>query len=205
MAATPPPFITAPTPAPALPRPAFVPPIPGAGLNSASSTASLSLCTHFPNVNSVVIMAIISHEFKATDLHKLNPTNCDKEVAYTFNGLTNQFKTYFDILAFHINNTSATSSFFHYTTHLVKLIAEYKWTAVYNYHSIFFNCRRAEMAAGDFSQWGKHNNDLLSKHVYAHWKPAPAKPAKVKAVSNPNKACRKFNKGHCPNTPCPWG
>ncbi|KAH0586051.1 hypothetical protein H2248_007326 [Termitomyces sp. 'cryptogamus'] len=29
-----------------------------------------------------VLAAIILHEFKATDLHKFNPTNCDKEPSY---------------------------------------------------------------------------------------------------------------------------
>ncbi|KAG5352522.1 hypothetical protein C0989_001956 [Termitomyces sp. Mn162] len=70
----------------------FVPPIPGAGINSASSAASLSLCTHFPDVDMAVIAAIITHKFKASDLHKLDPTNQDKEMAYTFNSLTNQFE-----------------------------------------------------------------------------------------------------------------
>ncbi|KAG6867237.1 hypothetical protein C0993_005336, partial [Termitomyces sp. T159_Od127] len=218
-------FTTTPMPAPTLPGPTFVPPIPGVGLNGASSAAFLSLRTHFPDVDSAVIVAIISHEFKAMDLHKLDPTNCDRDVAYTFNGSTNQFEVsnraakeyktpfsiiiplqmYFDILAFHVNNASATSLFFCYTTHLVKLIAEYEWTAMYDYHTVFFNCRRAEMAAGDFSQWGKWDNDLLSEHVYAYQKSAPSKPAKAKAVSNPNEACRKYNDGCCTTTPCSWG
>ncbi|KAG6860242.1 hypothetical protein C0995_013735 [Termitomyces sp. Mi166 len=127
----------------------FIPPILGAGSNGTSS-ASLSLHTQFPDVNTVVITAIIMHEFKAADLHKLNPTNCDKETAYTFNGTTNQFKvshraakeykipfsviiplqSYFDILVFHVNNAAATSAFFRYTTHLVKLIAKYEWLVI---------------------------------------------------------------------------
>ncbi|KAG6883771.1 hypothetical protein C0993_003913 [Termitomyces sp. T159_Od127] len=39
-----------------------------------------------------VLAVIILHELKAADLHKLDPTNCDKETAYTFNGSTNQFE-----------------------------------------------------------------------------------------------------------------
>ncbi|KAG6870805.1 hypothetical protein C0995_010522, partial [Termitomyces sp. Mi166 len=55
----------------------FVPLISGIGINGmSSSTAPLSLHTHFPNVNMAVITAIITHEFKAADLHKLNLTNC---------------------------------------------------------------------------------------------------------------------------------
>ncbi|KAG5720962.1 hypothetical protein E4T56_gene413 [Termitomyces sp. T112] len=109
----------------------FVAPITAVGVNGASIATPLSLCTHFPNVDTSVLIAIITHKFKAADLHKLNPTNCNKETAYMFNGLTNQFKishhaakeyknhflvliplqTYFWILAFHVNNTSAMDTF----------------------------------------------------------------------------------------------
>ncbi|KAG6859682.1 hypothetical protein C0995_005745 [Termitomyces sp. Mi166 len=140
----------------------FVPPIPGAGTpvpgagSNGTSSASLSLHTQFSDVNMAVITAIIMHKFKAADLHKLDPTNHDKETAYTFNSATNHFEVshraakeyktpfsviiplqfYFEILMFHVNNaaatsaffhyTAATSAFFHYTADLVKLIAEYE-------------------------------------------------------------------------------
>ncbi|KAG6900020.1 hypothetical protein C0995_004490 [Termitomyces sp. Mi166 len=84
--------MTAPLTVSALPANAFTPPAPGPVLNGASSTASITLHSRFSNVNTAIIVAIISHEFKAADLHKLNPSNCDKEMAYTFNGTTNQFK-----------------------------------------------------------------------------------------------------------------
>ncbi|KAG5734538.1 Integrase/recombinase xerD like protein [Termitomyces sp. T112] len=152
----------------------FVPPIPGTGINGASSAASLSLHTHFPDVDMAVIVAIITHEFKASDLHKLDPTNWDKETAYTFNGSTNQFKvsnqvareaktpfsviislqSYFDILSFHISNVSAMSTFFRYMAHLIKLIAKYKWSAVYDYHVVFFNRRRTEIVCAGSSTTG---------------------------------------------------
>ncbi|KAG6864171.1 hypothetical protein C0993_009290 [Termitomyces sp. T159_Od127] len=203
----------------------FVPPVAGPGLNGASSAASLSLRSRFPDVKTAAIAAIITHEFKAADLHKLDPSNRDKETAYTFNGSTNQFEvshrsakeyktlfsviiplqTYFNILAYHINDAAATSSFFQYTAHLVKLVAEYEWSAIYDYHAIFFNRRRAKMASGDFSQWGKRDNDLLSEHVYAHRKVSPSKSSKSSKTSNPNEACRKFNDGRCTTSPCPWG
>ncbi|KAH0579953.1 hypothetical protein H2248_002773 [Termitomyces sp. 'cryptogamus'] len=188
----------------------FVPPISGTGIN-------------------VVIMAIITHKFKATDLHKLDPTNCNKEMAYTFNGSMNQFEvshctakeyktpftvliplqTYFDILSFHVNNASAMGVFYKYTALLLKLDAEYGWTAIYEYHAVFFNCHHAEMAAGDYLQWGKQDNDLLSEHVYGHCKAAPTKQSRgtagAKTVSSPTDPCKKFNNGKCPNSPCPWG
>ena len=48
-------------------------------------------------------------------------------------------QSYFNILAYHINDATATSSFFHYMAHVMKLLAKYKWVAVYNYYAIFFN------------------------------------------------------------------
>ena len=110
---------------------AFVPPIAAVGVNGASFVAPLSLCTRFPDVDTSVLAAIITHKFKAADLHKLDPTNRDRETAYMFNSLTNQFEvshwmakeyktafsvliplqTYFWILAFHINNVLAIDTF----------------------------------------------------------------------------------------------
>ncbi|KAG5721617.1 hypothetical protein E4T56_gene13137 [Termitomyces sp. T112] len=88
----------------------FVPPIAAPGITGTSSAAPLSLQSCFPDVKAAVLAAIITHELKAVDLHKLNPTNCDKEMAYMFNRTTNQFGTYFWILAFHIDNALATDS-----------------------------------------------------------------------------------------------
>ncbi|KAG6859842.1 hypothetical protein C0995_003080 [Termitomyces sp. Mi166 len=70
----------------------FIPPITAVEVNGASFAASLSLQFHFPNVNMAVLSAIITHNFKAADLHKLDPTNCNQETAYMFNGATNQFE-----------------------------------------------------------------------------------------------------------------
>lgn len=171
---------------------AFVPPIPGVGTNS-TSTASITLHTQFSDVDAAVITAIITHEFKAVDLHKLDPTNRDKKTTYTFNSSTNQFEvshraakeyrtpftvliplqTYFDILVFHANNATATGAFYRYTAHLLKLIAEYEWTAVYDYHTIFFNRRRAEMAAGDYSQWDAATTTSSPSTCTAIAKPLP--------------------------------
>ncbi|KAG5341960.1 hypothetical protein C0989_006472 [Termitomyces sp. Mn162] len=83
----------APTAAPTTAAPSpFVPPIAAVGINGASFTAPLSLCTCFPDAERSVLVAIIMHKFKAADLHKLNPMNWDREMAYTFNGSTNQFE-----------------------------------------------------------------------------------------------------------------
>ncbi|KAG6902173.1 hypothetical protein C0995_003455 [Termitomyces sp. Mi166 len=131
---------------PAQPANTFVPPISEAEINGMfPTTVPLSLRTQFPDVDTGVITAIIAHDFKVVDLHKLDPTNCNKEMAYTFNSSTNQFEvshqiakeyktpfavlilllTYFDILAFHIFSLVATGAFFRYTAHLLKLVVEY--------------------------------------------------------------------------------
>ncbi|KAG5347504.1 hypothetical protein C0989_011809 [Termitomyces sp. Mn162] len=222
-----PPAPTLPSAAPPLQGSSFVPPIAGIGVNGAySSTASLSLRTRFPDVDAAVIGAIISHDFKAADLHKLDPVNRDKETAYTFNGATNQFEvshrvakeyktpfsvliplqTYFSILSFHTSSIDTTGAFFDYTSHLLKLVAEYEWTAVYSYHSVFFNRRRADMAAGDYAKWSICDNGLMAEHVYGHRRIPQQKPkGSTKSPSNPGEACRKFNDGRCTTSPCPWG
>ncbi|KAG5337252.1 hypothetical protein C0989_010085 [Termitomyces sp. Mn162] len=166
----------------------FVPTIMAVGTYGASSAIPLPLHSRFPDADTSVLVVIITHNFKAADLHKLDPTNRDRETTYTFNGLTNQFKisnwaakeyktpflvliplqSYFQILMFHVNDCAATESFWAYIEQLLELVAEYKWSVVYAYHLVFFNCCRTEMVARDYSQWGRQDSDLLSKHVYAH-------------------------------------
>ncbi|KAG5338551.1 hypothetical protein C0989_007090 [Termitomyces sp. Mn162] len=92
---------------------------------------------------------------------------------------------------------------------LLELVAEYEWHAVFAYHAVFFNHWRAEMAAGDYSQWGHRDSNLLSKHVYAHRKSTPVKQSKgtpiAQSTTNPNEPCRKYNNRKCTTSPCPWG
>ncbi|KAG5351456.1 hypothetical protein C0989_006417 [Termitomyces sp. Mn162] len=151
-----------------LPLGPFVPPIAAVGINGASLTTPLFLRMHFPDANSAVLATIITHDFKAADLHKLDSTNQDQETIYTFNGATNQFKTYFHILVTHVNDAAATETFWADTEQLLELVAEYKWLAVFAYHWVFSNHCHAEMAASDYLQWGCRDSDLLSKHVYMH-------------------------------------
>ncbi|KAG5717075.1 hypothetical protein E4T56_gene4071 [Termitomyces sp. T112] len=126
----------------------FVPTIMAVGTYGASSAIPLPLHSRFPDADTSVLVVIITHNFKAADLHKLDPTNRDRETTYTFNGLTNQFKisnwaakeyktpflvliplqSYFQILMFHVNDCAATESFWAYIEQLLELVAEYKWT-----------------------------------------------------------------------------
>ncbi|KAG5336313.1 hypothetical protein C0989_012192 [Termitomyces sp. Mn162] len=204
----------------AMPTTKFMAPITTVLTNGMSVTTPTSLCACFPNVKAVVITAIIAHKFKAANLHKLNLTNHDREVAYTFNGTTNQFKVsnhatkeynnpfavivslqcYFNILSFHLlKGNTIPFVFYEYTAHLIKLVAEYKWSAVFQYHSIFFNQCCSEIAAGDYTGWGIPAMDLLSKHIYMYHKAAVPKHSKLSTSphtpSNPLEACCKLNEG----------
>ncbi|KAG6896671.1 hypothetical protein C0992_006805 [Termitomyces sp. T32_za158] len=119
--------------------------------------------------------AIITHDFKAADLHKLDPTNRDKETAHSSNDTINQFEgshsttkeyktpftvlillqTYLNILAYHVNEPTATGG------PSLKTVAE------------------------DYSQWGRRD-DLLLEHVHGHQKPAPAKHSKGSSADRPS-------------------
>ncbi|KAG6889029.1 hypothetical protein C0992_006652 [Termitomyces sp. T32_za158] len=133
----------------------FTPPITAVTANGTSIVAPTPLRTCFPDIEAAVITAIIMHEFKAADLHKLDPTNWDKEVAYTFNETTNQFEVsnraakeyknsfsvliplqcYFNVLGFHLpKSTDVLFVFYKYTAHLIELIADFEWSAVFQYH-----------------------------------------------------------------------
>ncbi|KNZ74316.1 hypothetical protein J132_07368 [Termitomyces sp. J132] len=213
--------------APTAPIGAFVPPVAGLGVTGTSSTASLSLHTRLPEVDSAVRGAIISHDFKAVDLHKLDPTQRDKGTAYTFNGSRNLFEvshrlvkefkiplsviiplqTYFDILSFHVKDNMVAGHFFWYTALLVKLVAEYAWSAVYDYHSVIFNRRRADMAVGAYSQCGQRDNDCYPNMSYAHRKAMPAKASNgsFSRASMSKEPCRNLNEGKCTANPCSWG
>lgn len=204
--------------------PAFIPPL---GPNGASP----SIRSLFPDVEAATITAIITHEFRANELFKLDSRYRDKEATYAFNGSTNEFEssnraakdykvlnsilfplhTYFAILTAHISNQRTIPLvFFQYLTHLGKLASEYEWPAVLEYHMIFFNRRRTEMIDGNYSAWAVADTPLMSEYVFSHKKVVLSK-STPKAASSPrvpansSDPCRNFNAGKCPSAKCPWG
>ncbi|KAH0586698.1 hypothetical protein H2248_007914 [Termitomyces sp. 'cryptogamus'] len=54
---------------------------PGGSSSRKHVCATRTQDSRLPDVNTAVIVAIVSHDFKAMDLHKLDPTNRDKETA----------------------------------------------------------------------------------------------------------------------------
>ncbi|KAJ3993524.1 hypothetical protein F5050DRAFT_1546638, partial [Lentinula boryana] len=196
--------------------------------------ASSSLLSLFPKVEAASIMAIITHDFRASNLYKLDSRYRDKtkcqilslkgktlelttnDSAYreykSLNAIAIPLSTYFSILVCHAETSGKVSQistdFFKYNTHLIKIASEYEWSAVIAYHMAFFNKRRREMQEGDYSGWGKVNMELRSDHLYsANRLTSPLKATKRSSPLPPTKLdpCQKFDQGTCSSTPCPFG
>ncbi|KAL0572189.1 hypothetical protein V5O48_009771 [Marasmius crinis-equi] len=230
----PPPTQPPPTsPPPTAPTP-FVGPLTNPA--AAGTLPSQSLLSRFPEVESATITAIINHEFRAYDLYKLDSRYRDKTERQvlslkgeTLELTTNDsaFKeykslsavavplsTYFLIILTHAEAAGRVSTiaidFFHYNAHLVKIASEYEWSAVVGYHMAFFNKRRREMQAGDYSGWGRVDLDLRGEYIYNAARLSTAskpskKPSSTSLPSNRSEPCRNFNTGKCSSSPCPYG
>ncbi|KAJ3964062.1 hypothetical protein EV361DRAFT_812674, partial [Lentinula raphanica] len=163
-------------------------------------------------VEAATITAIITHNFRASDLYKLDSRYRDKterqvlslkgetlklttnDTAYrdykSLNSVAIPLSTYFSILVCHAEVSSRISristDFFKYNAHLIKIASEYEWTAVVAYHMAFFNKRRREMQEGDFSGWGKVDMELRSEYLYsANCLVSPAKLSSKRLPTSP--------------------
>ena len=164
----------------------FVPP---ASANAAAG-ASSSLLSRFPMVEAAVITAIITHEFRATDLYKLDPQYCNRSercilalngdmlelqsgdtTAKEYRSLTSiiiPLTVYFSILGAAIAPHTTQdlglihANFMAYIGSLHQFAAEYNWAAVSAYHVDFFTARRREMQYGDYSHWGYTDVNIQS-------------------------------------------
>ncbi|KAJ7106932.1 hypothetical protein C8R44DRAFT_578568, partial [Mycena epipterygia] len=139
----------------------------------------------FPDIEPACIMAVITHELKATDLYKLDVRVKDAEPSYSlsatgtfemnvsrhkayknWNSVAFPLHNYFAILTAHLPTRSASSVYFYrYLTHIATLVTEYEWAAVLEYHTLFFNRRRSDMLLGLYDGWGASDIGLLSSHV----------------------------------------
>ncbi|KZP17752.1 hypothetical protein FIBSPDRAFT_670926, partial [Athelia psychrophila] len=157
-----------------------------------------SLLAQFPTVEAATISAILSHDLRATELFKLDSRYRDKteRQVLAFNGtslevasrdsLAKEYKslnsvsvplgTYFSILLAAVPITVISElrtlgqHFLWYTTHLLKLSADYEWAAVLAYHTDFFNTRRREMTEGIYVGWGRIDHDLHGEYLMDHRK-----------------------------------
>ncbi|KAF8166944.1 hypothetical protein K438DRAFT_1983988 [Mycena galopus ATCC 62051] len=202
----------------------FIPPI--APLNSPAG-ASLSLRSLFPDIKPACITAVITHDFEAADLYKLDARVKDAEPTYSLSAagtfemnmskhrayksigsILTPLHTYFAILTTHLaTHTAAPAYFYRYLTHLFTLSTEYEWAAVLEYHTLFFNRRRNDMLAGSYDGWGASDIGLLSSYVYPHRKQLNLAPkgagAKKQPPTSSSEPCRNFNAGKC-ESPCAW-
>ena len=198
----------------------------------AAGTSPPSLLSLFPEVEAATITSIIQHEFRGSDLYKLDSRYRDKteRQMLALNGTTlelttndtalKEYKslnsilvplsTYFSILIMHAqaSGKAATISFnvLRYNGHLVKIASEYEWTAVVAYHMAFFAKRKREMSEGDYGGWGRIDLELQGEHLYPNrkLKVNPSK-ASTRSPSNATDPCRNFNQGKCTAAKCPWG
>ncbi|KAJ7258775.1 hypothetical protein B0H12DRAFT_999489, partial [Mycena haematopus] len=206
---------------PPVAAPQFTPPI--APLHSTAG-ASPSLDALFPDVKPACITAVITHDLEASELYKLDrrirdsqPTwslsaegsidlNASKHKAYkNLNSILVPMTTYFAILTAHLPARTPPVYFYRYISHLATLAPEYEWAAVLEYHIIFFNRRRSEMARGSYEGWATTDIELLSSFVYPHRKQLnPGSGAKApKKVTSGTDACRQFQRRKC-ESPCAW-
>lgn len=205
----------------------FVGPLTG---NQAAG-ASIHLMTEFPEVEEAVIISVITHQFRGSDLYKLDSKYRDKADRSTLefeNGAVRvktdasvkEYPTplsvelplmvYFRILIAHAVTTGdvatvalATSA---YTESFLRLRAEYEWPAVLAYHMAFFARRRREMAQGSYGGWKHSDAELQTDHLLGFRKARTAAASAHSRKTNDSgsrttEACRLFNLGHC-TTPC---
>ncbi len=202
---------------------AFVGPLTS---NPAAGT-SASLLSQFPEVEAPVIATIIQHEFKGSDLYKLDSKYRDKAergVLEWENG-TLQFKSeptvkdypnpnfviqpltvYFSILIAHSAATGKTAELaiatLAYISSLTKLAVEFEWHAVLAYHMAFFARRRREMVQGVYSGWGSIDHSLHGEYLLSYRKQKASPATLTRRADTGREVCNLFNKGSCTATPC---
>ncbi|KAJ7808444.1 hypothetical protein B0H14DRAFT_2380583, partial [Mycena olivaceomarginata] len=178
-----------------------------------------------PHVKSACITSVITYDLPALDLYKLDKRVKDPTpqllvdasgtmamgstklwIYKTLNLVTFPLHVYFAILGTHLRTVAPSVYFWHYITHIESFALEYEWSAVFEYHTLFFDLRQEDMLSGLYSNWGLPDPNLLCIHVYPFKKAVQvAKPPSTKrpATSAGGEACRNFNAGKC-DTPCAY-
>lgn len=168
------------------------------------SQESYDLSSLFPHVAHDVLDAILNHELPAAQLYKLDTRRISEsewhivdiedstvtfrcvpsalEIYKTLDSLLVPLNTYFSILCVHAMSNGHPITlplhFFHYSSHLVKIAAQYEWHAVLLYHFAFFARRCSEMLHGNYAGWDKIDVDLMEELLVQHRKPLPVRIAR---------------------------
>ena len=152
-------------------------------------SVGVSLLDLFPNVKASVLLEIVSHKFKPSELYKLDSKyqdKCDSSEFVLGDGQTLKVKAdgtcdygsynvlhallslYFSILVSFTGcdgGDAATTALiaragFTYLHTLYKMSQDYEWPAVLSYHMEFHWHHRCEMTNSDYSQWGCTDPEL---------------------------------------------
>ena len=157
-----------------------------------------SVTSLFPHVDQDVIASVVSHEFSGAELYKLDSrrilestwhlieVNMDEstislhsapaatETYPTLDSLLVPLNAYFSVLCVHELSGGQSPMlpyhFFRYSSHLVKIAAQYEWAAVLSYHLASFSRRCKEMRQGDFAGWGRVDMDLMEEFLVPNQK-----------------------------------
>lgn len=151
------------------------------------------LASLFPHVDRDVIASIVRHELSGAELYKLDSrrilestwalieVNMDEstislhsapaatETYPTLDSLLVPLNAYFSVLCVHGLSHGQSPMlpyhFFRYSSHLVKIAAQYEWSAVLSYHLASFSRRCKEMRKGDYAGWGRVDMDLMEEFL----------------------------------------
>lgn len=157
-----------------------------------------SISVLFPHVDPDVIASIVHHELSGAEIYKLDSrrilestwnlieVNMDEntlslqsapaatETYATLDSLLVPLNAYFSVLCVHELSKSQSPMlpyhFFRYSSHLVKIAAQYEWAAVLSYHLASFSRRCKEMRKGDFAGWGRVDMDLMEQFLVPNQK-----------------------------------
>ena len=143
-------------------------------------------------------MSITRHELSGTEIYKLDSrrilestwnlveVNIDEstfslhsspsatETYVTLDSLLVPLNAYFSVLCIYgLSNGQSPMlpfHFFRYSSHLVKIAAQYEWEAVLSYHLASFSRRCKEMQKADYSGWGRVDMDLMEEFLVPNQK-----------------------------------
>ncbi|KAJ7251750.1 hypothetical protein C8J57DRAFT_1520558 [Mycena rebaudengoi] len=109
--------------------------------------------------------AVITHDLKASDLYKLDTRVKDSEPTYSLSASgtlemnnSRQKPIKISILSPSPSTITLPSSQF-----ISPTTPRYEWAAVFEYHTLFFNRRWGDMAAGQYEQWAPQTSRFSAR------------------------------------------
>ncbi|KAI0770124.1 hypothetical protein C8Q74DRAFT_1202393 [Fomes fomentarius] len=151
-----------------------------------------SLLVMFPSIDRSVLLKVAWHEFKPSDLYKLDPRHKDRAARQildvssgvvlvrdhapqdypTFHALYIPLNMFFNVLAGFVATGGdamalyqITSSSAAYLARIIQFSQDYQWSAVLAYHFDFHYKRHHDMLRGDYSGWATIDTGLQAEHL----------------------------------------